>query len=147
MGASISRLKKIAARFGLLEAADKWHAELNHAPGDAVSYASCVCAAAFDAHRANNPAMAERICNEVWCDDELANESRFRERRDVTLEALDNLKCGPFRPAEVRNRYAALYTDIVVVLICAHCGNRVERRYPTLINSFTLRCKKCGAFE
>ena len=147
MPPSVSLHKDIARHFGLLEAADKWHSELQHDADDACQYASCVCAAAFDAYRHKDYAMAERICDEVWADKDLAEERYFRERRDVTLEIFDTFKIGPFVPIEIKNRYAISNTDVVVVLRCTHCGNIVEKRYKTLLARFQMRCVSCRAYD
>ncbi|MBR5623234.1 MAG: hypothetical protein IKW49_08630 [Opitutales bacterium] len=147
MEPSIARLKAIAKHFGLLEAADKWHADMQHDANDACQYASCVCAAAFDAHRTKDYATAERICAEVWADEDLAAERTFRERRDTTLEIFDNFKIGPFVQIEIKNRYAFWSNDVVVVLQCTHCGNIIEKRYKTLLSHFQMRCVSCRAYD
>lgn len=141
---SIARLKEIATRYGIKQAADKWHDALNHDKGDAVSYASCVCAAAFDANR-DNTKRAEAICDAVWADEELMRERYFRDRRDMALEIFDDYKAGPFVVVGIQNRYAVAQYDVLVDLQCCRCGVRRTARASRLAKTFAAKCPTCGA--
>lgn len=139
-----ARLREIARRYGIEAAALKWNALMGHAEGDAVSFASCVCAAAFDANR-NHPERAEAICAEVWTDEALSIERYFRERRDAALEIFDEYKCGPFVALGVRNRYASVQNDVEVDLQCCRCGRRKIGRARSLASVYSMKCPACGA--
>lgn len=141
---SFARLRLIAEKYGIAEAAEKWNRTMKHTDGDAVSFASCVCAAAFDANR-RNTAKAEAICDEVWADDSLMRERFFRDRRDTALEIFDDFKVGPFVAVGVANRYAANQYDVEVELRCCRCGVPKTAKAGRIANIFKMKCPVCGS--
>lgn len=142
INAALSRIRAIAKRYDLVEAAEvecryfAWDAE------NPVELAQAVCAVAQTRLADKDEAM--QLADIVWRAFPRDERHRLMLRR-TALGRVESEPYGDFDVVGFRQEYAKNLNDVIVILRCRNCGMRIERRWHAVTNYLCSRfCPACS---